>query len=816
MSTDIKYKRQVELEESARNLAYEKGNSIVQDALNTGRFAELPAGRKLIANAFNQCVVDLEAELERRGTGLFSKYRTLLRRVQSNTLIALGLRIMLCAVSNPEARGRGGAAAPRNRFQQVMSEMGKAIEAEALVSCIEKAAPVYLERTLKYLDGGNTKAIEHRYRTFLAAAEATMVDWEAWTPGERLGTARILCNVLYETGLFEWRAVSGDRDMKHLVASEVLEQHLQDLEDHATPILRHEPMIVPPEPWTAYGSGGYLTPWMRVHTPMVALRRLRADDRAWVLENLKADSPVVRAMNKAQGTPYRVNRACLELLNSAMAIPDGVLGLPPHGETDKPVFPFPDNWDKQAASSEDMETFKLWKRQVSEWYAVNANRRQSKYSIALAVRTLRRFEEEPELYFVSYLDYRGRVYFRGSVHPQSNDAIKGCLELSAGEPLGKEGLFWLKAHVASCAGYDKKDFPLRVQWTDENWPAILAWLNDPLSSPPPEPDTSFTFYAAALALREALALPNPAEYICHIPVAMDATCSGLQHFSALFRDKVGAEYTNLFDSGGDEKRDIYMRVADRASRTVRYDDPVIKDFWSDKQISRSMAKRPVMTFCYGSTLISCVGYVCDGLLADGAKPIRDEAGKTLYSLNKLAVPVAKALRSGVTSTVPAAAAAMHYFQQLAKQAEQPLRWTTPAGMPVLNYVEGEIEKHFAVQSMGITIVLVRQADGKYNRKKAAAAIAPNVVHSLDSSHLCLVLDACPFDIVPIHDSFACLPNRVPAMQRILREQFVELYRHDVLSQFDALPMLQGAEPPEKPAEGTLDIRLVLDSRFIFC
>jgi len=539
------------------------------------------------------------------------------------------------------------------------------------------------------------------------------------------------------------------------------------------------------------------------------------EDRDWVAENLRPDSIAVRAMNKAQATAYRVNRGALSLLQRAIVIPEGCLGLPPHGEADKPAFPLPEGWQRDSASAEEMETFQLWKRSMSDWYAADSQRTATKRGVALALSTLLKFKEEAELYFVTYLDYRGRVYFRGNVHPQTSDAVKGCLEFAHGQVLGEEGLFWLKVHVANCAGFDKKDFHLRAKWTDENWPAISAWLQDPLASEPPEPDTAFTFYAAASALAAALAMPHPEEYVCHIPVAMDATCSGLQHLSAMFRDPVGSEYTNLFDSGGDEKRDIYMRVAEVASSRVRFEDPNVGAFWQGRQITRGMAKRPVMTFCYGSTLKSCIDYVCTGLLEEGAQPIMD-GGKMLYSLHKLAVPVAKALRTGVTGTVPAAAAAMGYFQQLVRKSTTPLRWVTPTGMPVVNYVEGVQDKLVHIRSMGITSVVFRRPDGKYNTGKATAAISPNIVHSMDASHLCMTVVASSFDICPIHDSFAALPNKVSEMHRVLREQFVELYHHDVTAQFLELPVRKEEERPVRPSTGTFDIREVLTSRFIFC
>lgn len=825
--------RQLSIEEGIRSAADSKGNSIVQDALDTGRYTELPAGRVVLARAYTGALEELQKTLDTRGAGVGAKYRGLLRRVQPDVLVLLGLRVMLNAVTHPDG----------TRLQAILREMGQAIESEAIVATLEKAAPVYLQRTLQYLDGTYTQGVHHRRRTFLAAAEHTIGGWENWAPAERDGAARLLLVSLWETGLFQWetRTIQGG-PAKFLQAAPVLAEHFSDILEHARPLVRFEPMVCPPEPWTAYGAGGYLTPWLRVRAPMVAMRLCSQDQRQWVIDQLPNAPVLLNALNKAQGTPYRVNHRVLEVLQQALRIEQGILGLPAHGGSTKPVFPFPETWLKAEATAEEMETFQLWKKQTAAWFSEDERRVAKKRSIAGAASLMRRYRDEPEMYFVTYADYRGRVYFRGNVHPQSHDATKGCLEFTNPEPLGEHGLFWLKVHVASCAGYDKHDFPLRAQWTDENWPAILQWLDDPLATEPPEPETAFTFLAAALALRDALAMPNPAEYLCHIPVAMDATCSGLQHFSALFRDEVGGKYTNLMDSGGDQKQDIYKAVADVAAgclaaarglspahanqqyvttadvakAPVTFWDLNVQQFWEGREITRSMAKRPVMTFVYGSTLTSNMDYVSISLADEGCKPILDAEGRVLYSLTKLSVPVAKALRVGVESTVPKATAGMQYLQSIARRSAAPLRWITPVGMPVLNWAEDEHIVRVAIRAMGVNMIVMKRGTGVYSHPKATASVSPNFVHSLDAAHLCMVLDQADFNIQPIHDSFACHPCNVQKMHAVLRSTFVELYQTDPLEQLQTTPMREGLEFPTRPSQGALDIRSVQSSRFMFC
>ena len=807
-----KIQRQIQAEEFRRNEAESLGIEQVRDAISSGRYVDLPEGRVILARAHELCSDLLSIELEKKTRGIGGKYRALIRRIDPDVAMVATLRAMLTS-GCPNTPGLD------NKVQGILSELGRVIEAEAMIRAIDVAAAPYLKRTLQYLDAGHTKSPLHRYRTLRVAADRTIGGWEPWSGDERVGVAKILFEVAMQSGLFDIQETIGRNGQigKVLVPSAVLAEHFDDVIEHAHAVLSPEPMIVPPIPWTGYASGGYITPWMQAKAPAIGIAAGTRDQRDWVIENFNKAPILHAAMNKAQGVAYRVNHRVFEVFQQAMAIPEGVLGLPPHGDSQKPVFPFEEGWVKADASEGELEEFKHWKEMMRLHYASSAKLASKKSALARAGRVFRKFYNEEELYFVTYLDSRGRMYFRGSIHPQGGDAIKGCLEFAHGEQLGARGLFWLKAHVAACAGFDKSDFPIRAKWTEDNWERIQAWLDDPLAADPDEPSTSFTFLAAALALKEALALDSPAEYVCHIPVAMDATCSGLQHFSALMRDPLGGKYTNLLDADGDQKSDIYQRVGDLASTTVKYPDANYSEFWAGHPISRAMAKRPTMTYCYSATLQSNIEYVVEALLDDGAGPIRDEHGKVILGLYGLAVPVAKALRAGVQATVPSAAAIMRHLQKLVRVTDGPLKWITPAGMPVLNWTPEQIMRTLDIRALGINQILYKRVTSRYDSTPATSSIAPNFVHSMDSAHLCRVLARADFDIWPIHDSFAALPNHVDSLHKVLREEFVSMYsEHDPLADVEAGQLKQGKAVPERPPTGTLNLEHIKASRFCFC
>lgn len=71
------------------------------------------------------------------------------------------------------------------------------------------------------------------------------------------------------------------------------------------------------------------------------------------------------------------------------------------------------------------------------------------------------------------------------------------------------------------------------------------------------------------------------------------------------------------------------------------DDIVIREYWKSHGVSRTMAKRPVMTYVYSATMHSCIEYVCDYMSDEGLEPPEG------YSYMRISIPIAKALRKAV-------------------------------------------------------------------------------------------------------------------------------------------------------------------------
>jgi DNA-directed RNA polymerase len=804
------YQKQQEIEHSYAAESVLASIESTRKAIKEGRLPDITAGKRLLSNAFD---ITREGVCRPTGKGRPNKHWGLIERVDPDIATVITLRYRLSVAASVE----------RGYMQSVCLNIGRLIETEAMISKISELNPVYLKRTVQYLDDARTQSFHHRRRTFQAAADNLQLNWESWSSEESIQVGQILCTAAFETGLFVWlpddKFTRGKTPKYVLSATPALAAHLEEVTQEAKNIVKFPPMIVKPMPRLGMHEGGYLTPYFQVRAPMITFRA-KSKRQRWAIQQL--DSPraneLKNAMTKAQNVGYRVNKAVLSVLGQALARGKGAFGTVPTAPLEKPQCPC-EGVPKDNRTPEQITQFNVWKEGMVAYYANEVTRKGRNSGLVGKVAELRRYADYSALYFPAFVDWRGRVYFRSTISPQNSDAVKGCLDFAVGKRLGERGLFWLKVHIATCAGYDKHTPELRAKWTDDQLDQLFDYYENPLDVEPPEQDTAVTLYQALHALREAMELENPADYICHVPVAVDATCSGLQHFSAMLRDPVGASFTNLSDDGADKKSDIYAHVSGLADAVKHEctDDVVMQDYWKDKPITRNMAKRPVMTYVYSATATSCNDYIADAVRSTYEQLVDDD-GKIIYSTNKLCFVITKAIRGSIEKAVPAATNGMAYLQTLVKlNRDKPLSYISPVGMPVLFWAPKSIAKEIFIRSMGMNKIRIKCDTEEHNCSKAVAGVSPNFIHSLDSAHLCKVLNATDISLVCIHDSFATHPCDVDELNTVLRREFFKMYDEvDVLGDFVAQQEQAGRAVVEPPKRGSFDLSNVLTSRFMFC
>jgi DNA-directed RNA polymerase len=204
-------------------------------------------------------------------------------------------------------------------------------------------------------------------------------------------------------------------------------------------------------------------------------------------------------------------------------------------------------------------TFTEWKQRARETYEYNAKLASKRHALGVKLRIAEELRNEEAIYFPHSLDFRGRIYSMSSeLSPQSDDVAKSLLMFAEGKPVGEYGGYWLAVHIANLFGIDKVSFDERVAWVQANSEAILDSANDPLDGRRfwTTADDPWCALAACFEWRGFMSFGS--EFLSYLPIAMDGSCSGIQHFSAMLRDEQGGKAVNL--TPADQPSDIYTEV----------------------------------------------------------------------------------------------------------------------------------------------------------------------------------------------------------------------------------------------------------------
>lgn len=551
-------------------------------------------------------------------------------------------------------------------------------------------------------------------------------------------------------------------------------------------------------------TGGYLllpTDLVRAsdgeHTPEV--------DRPISQEHLDA-------LNAIQATPWRVNQFVLDVAAEAWT-----RGLPLAGLGETHTVSVPDR--KPSAEWEAMTPEERRGHQMAQRAAYEANLSAAGRLSAIleCLAAGQEMRHRDAFWFPYSLDFRGRVYpvGEGPLNPQGRDLAKGLLMFAEGKPLGSDGEFWLCVRAANCAGMDKLGLAERVGWALDHATDIQLAASAPFDFPwwadLPDP---WSFLATAYELNCAWLSGNPADWVSHLPIPMDGTCSGLQHLSAMGLDPVGARATNL--CAGLPRQDIYAEVAalvaTRAAEDAAAGNPLAS--WWAGRVDRSVAKRSVMTTPYGVTSRGIQQQlISDGFVKD-APPIERPA---------LAAYLRDRLVEALEGTIVGAKEIMGWLQDTAASlaaAQVPFDWTTPAGSTFRQaYRE---ERSVQVRTLvGYLKINLPNPTGGLLAGKAANAAAPNVIHSFDAAHMVKTVNQGNGEGISawamIHDSFGTHACQTTKLNAILRGEFVAMYREDWIAHIR--DQVQSYAPHVAlrpvPHRGSFDLSQVLRSEFFF-
>ena len=651
----------------------------------------------------------------------------------------------------------------------------------------------------------------------------------------KLGTN--LVALVVNTGLDLFEAVE---DYKGMVKVGLSDKAMRVLFKHKKALLHqmftYLPMVVPPKQHTSLkGSGGYL---IYENINLVKQKRKHLD---LIEEDFNKNTRVLGLLNKIQSVPWNINTRVLDVMKyiidnnlvdpkSPKMNPKLFGGIPTFETLDvdtmiiKSDYGVTDNNGKFIKE----EDYKRWYKDRTEQEGVIEKIIGKRYGYMYALDIAERFKNYPAIYFTYQFDYRYRIYpLQQHLNPQQSGNLKSLLQFHRGCVLDSSGVYWLKIHGANCYGYDKDPYNVRIEKINEMTEDIKLIAEDPLGHLHlwVDCDSPFEYLAFCFSYSDYLK-DNGA--IIYTPVALDATCSGIQIYSGLLLDGDGAEAVNVT---GKTRNDIYSKVATVGNELLNKGDyPYQLTFKTSdgnektlstsleasslkNNITRKLTKRNVMTVPYSVTARGMFDQVRDILSEDeldgniwwkGDKWI---AAKVIVDVNIKAI----------SQVVKGATQGQEYIKQITQQIaseDKYLRWKSPIfELPMVQRMPKE-----SLQRIRTPFGMLRfyNETDSINKQKMLSSIAPNFIHNLDLTLLLLTVEECielgVDDFWLIHDSYGVLPNDVAKLNPSVRKSFVKLFSFPILK--DWVEQL-GLEFDESVMINTLDLDKVLESEYIF-
>lgn len=741
--------------------------------------------------------------------------------------------------------------------QAMYKAIGQAIEDEFKMREFKSENAHYYKTIQEDLNRRGAKA--NRKKNITTGVFNKRLDFhlDRWTVTEKFQTGLVLTHLFVEsTGLVEYEDIfKKNKHLKILIPTQELVNWTENMNEKLElmqPLFL--PMVCQPKEWTSILEGGYISPYLKKN------KLIKNNNKDYLKKLETAKMPIVyEAINHLQNTQWQVNKRVLDVVKALWEEGRAVAELPDREDELLIPYPYPDrakaseeNW-----SEEEIEIIKKWKRDTYEIHKRNVQKRSVRLLVSQIIRIADQFAAYDTIWFPHQMDFRGRLYpIPVLLQPQGTDLSKGLLHFARGKPVDNESIKWLQIHGANVYGYDKENYENRACWTKSRSSEILSYAENPLLNRGwTEADKPFQFLAFCFEYRDYLS--NPESFRTHIPIQLDGTCNGLQHYSALLRDPVGGSTVNLVNT--EKPSDIYAKVAEkleeklnglREQNIINNDDNIndrnssntdsridriggsnLARHWLNLGINRKLTKRPVMVLPYGGTMLSCREYIQE-YLTDNYSPNfiwkHFEVGENPTDcIFKISVWLSKYLWESIQETLKAATVGMDYLRNIARvitKEKQYIEWLTPAGLLVRQAYASRKKKEIKTELYGSILKTTVNLDLEIlDTQRQLNGICPNFIHSLDASCLMLYLIKCKKaginSFMTVHDCYGTHAADTEQSAKLLREAFVEIYRQPILENFteDVLSGIEVKEEdiPEIPEKGSLDIEDVLKSDYFF-
>jgi DNA-directed RNA polymerase len=509
-------------------------------------------------------------------------------------------------------------------------------------------------------------------------------------------------------------------------------------------------------------------------------------------------------LNKVQKVPYTLNTFITDVAKTLYDRGYTVDKFIPVWNEEPP--PKPPNID------DDEDVRKAYRRVKAEWHNRQNDNAQRCVRTKRTMDAVKRHLKYPKFFLPWSYDYRGRAYPIPTVLThQDTDFGKSLIKFYDQSPVTERSKYWLAFQVATTYGLDKSTMEDRQKWVKDNEELITRVTTDPIGNlhlwekkPDSGADEPWLFLAACEEYYHCV-IKQDRQYT-NLPVAVDATCSGVQILAGLAKDASAAKLVNVLPS--EKPQDAYQVVADALKpRLPEHLQPMM---------NRKIVKRCVMTIPYNAKSLSNRDYIREALkdefeydatpedLTAIVKELRGNKEEEITGVMQEILPGPMAVMSWIERQVG---------EQI-KSGKTELNWTSPSDFNVNQRFMKKETETVKLQLMGRVEMEVAVGDtDEVDLSHHKNATSPNLIHSLDASLLHLATLKFDSPISLIHDSVLCRSTDMDELSDLMRRTYMDIFAHKNYLQTWA-DTIGATEPP--PMINTLRPELVIESTYFFC
>ena len=155
------------------------------------------------------------------------------------------------------------------------------------------------------------------------------------------------------------------------------------------------------------------------------------------------------------------------------------------------------------------------------------------------------------------------------------------------------------------------------------------------------------------------------------------------------------------------------------------------------------------------------------------------------------------------------------------KGDDKIKWSTPSGFNVVyeKWIMQDRKARGRIKGYGnktgqvthVALVPTRMPD----RRGFICGMSPNYIHSMDASHMALVISEWNGCFAAVHDSFSTHASDVDRLLDLTKQVFIRMYDYDNYFEVIRNFITDAEDDVEQPTLGTLDIKEIENSDYFF-